>query len=110
MDESGFRYWLVKHGYSSKIISDNISRVKRFMLETNLGTDELNCVDSKKFLDNLFRHGGQELKKKFPNTKLPVNKYSLSTYKLAVLRYVNYLRDQEDSRQVIVSDLANLSP
>lgn len=92
MNEIDFRNWLNATGMGKKIQGDYISRIKR--LERSLGVelDEQYSMDKCDSLLRIFVNKGQNpAMEKFAPLDLPIGKYYLSTYKLAVKKYIQFL-------------------
>lgn len=92
MDESGFRHWLAKEGYSPKLISDNISRLKLVVAELGVDINHLYEEGEANGMLGMFGRKGAMIKARFPATRLPVGEYRLSAYKLALTKYLDYLQ------------------
>lgn len=92
MNEIEFRNWLVENGMKKKVISDYISRLKRIEREIDhCDIDEQYRNDKCQYLMTLFiKMGENEEMKKFPNTTLPIGKYHMSTFRLALKKYVEF--------------------
>lgn len=93
MNEIDFKNWLSKEGYSKKVSSDNVSRIKKIeRIYYCVDIDEEFHKDGCKQLLSIFRNKGEnEEMKKLDFSSLPVGKYQLSTYKYAVSLYVRFL-------------------
>lgn len=95
MNEISFRKWLSKQGVSLKVQSDLIARIKR--VERSLGNfdiDDQFKQDGCVHLLSLFNNKGlNKNMEKIEDVDLPIGKYSLSTYKHAVVKYVHYITD-----------------
>ena len=93
MNEIEFRNWLATNGMNKKVISDYISRLKRIEREINpCDIDEQYRNDKCQYLMKLFiKMGDNEEMKKYPNTDLPIGKYHMSTFRLALKKYVEFL-------------------
>ncbi|HHX53968.1 MAG TPA: hypothetical protein GX704_03565 [Clostridiales bacterium] len=93
MNEVGYRVWSAQNGKNKKVVSDNVSRLKR--LERELG--QINIDDEYKKdqchqLLSLFDNTGKNPEMKKYNSSLPIGKYYLSTYKHALRTYIEYLK------------------
>lgn len=95
MMEFEFSIWLLQHGFSRKLISDYVSRLKR--IERSLS----NCdIDGEFYKDNckdllsIFKNSGKNEKMASRLiSDLPIGKYYISTYKYAVKKYVDFMND-----------------
>ena len=92
MNEIEFRNWLATNGMNKKVISDYVSRLKRIEREINhCDIDEQYRNDRCQYLMKLFiKMGNNDEMKKFPNTTLPIGKYHMSTFRLALKKYVDF--------------------
>lgn len=93
MNEFDFRNWLDKKGINKKLQSDYISRLKRIEKELNYcDIDEHYSIDKCKYLLSLFKKmGNNEEMKKYSNSRLPIGKYYMSTYRYALNKYIKFL-------------------
>lgn len=93
MNEVNFRLWLNDRGYSKKMQSDIVSRLKK--IERQFGfidiDDEYGNDKCEKLLSSFKNKGENEEMKKINSPSLPIGKYQLSTYKYAVNLYVKFL-------------------
>lgn len=92
MNEIDFKNWLSVNNTTRKVISDIISRLKR--LEYSLGIDIDNEFekDQCKHLFTFFANSGRnEYSSSIKNCNLPIGKYYLSSYKLALKKYTQFL-------------------
>ncbi len=92
MNEVEFRIWLMKNGCTAKVAGDHISRLKRVEREINhCDIDEQYRSDKCKYLLGLFSNNGcNEEMKKIKNISLPIGKYYMSTYRLAIKKYIMF--------------------
>lgn len=92
MNEVEFRNWLLKNGCTAKVAGDHISRIKRVEREINhCDIDEQYRNDKCSYLLGLFfNNGNNDEMKKIKNNSLPVKKYYMSTYRLAIKKYVMF--------------------
>lgn len=92
MNEIEFRNWLIKNGCNSKVAGDHISRLKRVERELNrCDIDEQYRSDKCEYLIRLFSdNGNNEEMKEIKNNSLPIGKYYMSTYRLAIKKYVRF--------------------
>lgn len=92
MNEVEFRNWLIKNGCTSKVAGDHISRLKRVERELNhCDIDEQYRNDKCEYLIGLFSNNGKnDEMKKIKNNLLPIGKYYMSTYRLAIKKYVMF--------------------
>lgn len=95
MDVINFRIWLRNKGCSNKVLSDNISRLKRLEREIEkCDIDEQYRNDGCEYLFNLLNNNGVNKEmQKYPNTNLPIGKRYMSTYRLALKKYIAFLED-----------------
>lgn len=93
MDELGFRMWLSSQGMSQKQIKDNCSRLKSIektllpYYDIDLEYTKNKCVEILRF----FNDKGALFKVYCENITLPIGQYYLSSYKLALRKYIKYL-------------------
>lgn len=92
MNEVEFRKWLDDKGKKKKVISDTISRLKRIERELDhCDLDELYRNDRCEWVLAAFeKMGNNEKMQQFPNTKLPIGKYYMSTYRYCLKLYVQF--------------------
>lgn len=92
MNEIEFRNWLVENGCTAKVTGDHISRLKRVERELNhCDIDEEYRSDKCNYLISLFdNNGNNEEMNKIKNNSLPIGKYYMSTYRLAIKKYVMF--------------------
>ena len=92
MNEVEFRNWLIGNGCAPKVAGDHISRIKRIERELNhCDIDEQYRSDKCEYLISLFaNNGNNDEMKKIKNTTLPIGKYYMSTYSLAIKKYVMF--------------------
>ena len=92
MNEVEFRNWLIGNGCTAKVAGDHISRIKRIERELNhCDIDEQYRSDECEYLIGLFANNGDnDEMKKIVDTKLPIGKYYMSTYRLAIKKYVMF--------------------
>lgn len=92
MNEVEFRNWLIGNGCTPKIAGDHISRIKRIERELNhCDIDEQYRSDKCEYLIGLFANNGKnDEMKKIADTKLPIGKYYMSTYRLAIKKYIMF--------------------
>ena len=95
MKELEFRQWMIQKGIKTKVQSDCISRIKRIEKELNhCDIDEQYRSDKCEFLMSLFVNMGQnDNMKKYPNAKLPIGKYYMSTYRHSIKQYVAFCEE-----------------
>ena len=95
MNEVEFKNWLSKKGINKKLQSDCVSRLKRIERELNhCDIDEQYRSDKCEHLLSLFvKMGVNDSMKQYPNTNLPIGKYYMSTYRLALKQYIKYCED-----------------
>ncbi len=93
MNEINFKLWLNDRGYSKKVQSDIISRLKK--IEREFGfidiDDEYANDKCEKLLSSFKNKGENEEMNRFNSPSLPIGKYQLSTYKYAVSLYLKFL-------------------
>ena len=101
MDEIGFRIWLSKKGIPQKQIKDTCSRVKSiektlfpyYNIEEEFGKDK--CVEIMRF----FNDKGALFKIYCEDITLPIGYYYLSSYKLALRKYVEFLESLTSTQE-----------
>ena len=95
MNEVEFRNWLANKGVNKKVLGDTISRLKRIERELeNCDSDEQYHTDKCEYLLKIFLEmGNNDEMKKYPNIKLPIGKYYMSTYRLALKKYIEFSDD-----------------
>lgn len=93
MNEVNFRLWLNDNGYSKKVQSDIVSRLKKIEREFGfIDIDDEYASDKCEKLLLCFKNKGEnEDMEKFNSPSLPIGKYQLSTYKYAVRLYIKFL-------------------
>lgn len=93
MNEVNFKLWLNDRGYSKKLQSDIVSRLKK--IEREFGfidiDDEYSNDKCERLLSSFKNKGENEEMKRFNSLSLPIGKYQLSTYKYAVSLYLKFL-------------------
>lgn len=94
MYEEKFRVWL-KQRYSKKVVSDNISRLRKIIREIT-DVDAEYDKDHCRYLLSLFDNLGDNAEMKGYNTNLPVCSSSIRCYKYAVTRYVKFREETEE--------------
>lgn len=90
MNEIDFKNWLIKKSVNKKVLSDCISRLKKIERELNCDIDEMCKKDMCELLLLQFSKKGTMLAKEYPDCKLPIGKYSMNTYKLALKKYIEF--------------------
>lgn len=92
MNEIPFRNWLSSNGVNKKVISDIVSRLKRLERELcPLDIDEQYRNDRCHLLIMAFaKKGNNEEMRQFPNNSLPIGKYHMNSFRLALRKYVNF--------------------
>lgn len=95
MNEVEFKNWLIKNGTKSKVASDTVSRLKRVEREIkNCDIDEQYRSDRCAYLLKLFLNMGVNKEmEEYPNAKLPIGKYYMSTYRLALKQYIQFCEE-----------------
>lgn len=95
MDELGFKRWLFNRKIDKKIQSDIVSRLKAIQRE--LGNCDLDIEykkDKCEHIVNALSHKGEnEYMESYGVVKLPIGKYSLSTYRYALNMYLRFLEE-----------------
>jgi len=96
MDEVGFRNWLSYSGRSKKVQSDTISRLKT--LQRELGFCDLDVAYERDQCAHIFAalaHKGENaVMRSYGDVKLPIGKYTLSTYRYALNLYIQFRNEQ----------------
>ena len=91
MNELNFRNWMIALGKNKKVTSDTVSRLKR--IEKEIGPCDIDNEYQKdrceKLLELFYKNGDNEAMKSY-KTSLPVGKYHMSTYRLAIRQYVKF--------------------
>ncbi len=92
MNELDFRKWLANKGGKKKVQNDCIYRLKRIEREINhCDIDEQYHSDRCDYLLSLFDNNGKnELMDAYPNVQLPIGKYYMSTYRMALKKYIQF--------------------
>jgi len=95
MNEVEFKNWLSKNEVNGKVQSDFISRIKRIERELNqCDIDEQYRTDRCENLMAAFLNMGiNKEMEKYPNANFPVGKYYMSTFRLAIKKYVMFCDD-----------------
>ena len=98
MNELMFRKWLADNKYNYKVASDTVSRLKNIEYSVNYcDIDKEYEKDECAYLISLFRNKGQnEDMIALSDNKLPIGKYSLSTYKYALNIYIRFKKDKQN--------------
>lgn len=94
MNEENFREWL-RQRYSRKVVSDNISRLKR-IIRTIADVDAEYDKDHCRYLLSLFDNLGDNAEMERFNTNLPVGRSSIRCYKYALTRYIKFREESEE--------------
>ncbi|MEG1782858.1 MAG: hypothetical protein RR253_06385 [Oscillospiraceae bacterium] len=92
MNEMGFKNWLNKQGYSGKVISDTVCRLKKIeqICFSSDIDDEFSLDNCEKLLSIFKNKGENEEMASLHCSSLPIGKYQLSTYKYAVSLYIKF--------------------
>lgn len=92
MNEVEFRNWLSRNEVNGKVQSDFVSRIKRIEREMNqCDIDKQYHTDRCEHLMVAFLNMGlNEDMRRYPNTNLPIGKYYMSTFLLAIKKYVMF--------------------
>ena len=100
MNEIDFRNWLKQNGTPQKVQGDYISRIKRLERTIHVDLDEQYAQDQCESILLIFLNKGEnsEMQKYMPNS-LPIGKYYMSTYKLAVKKYAQFLDSISEARK-----------
>lgn len=94
-----FKTWLLEKGYSRKIASDTLSRLRKLnktliYCKYSTSIDEEYEKDNCKFLLDCFSNMGLNLDmQSLELTTLPIGKPSIHTYKSALRKYLKFLDD-----------------
>lgn len=92
MNELDFRSWLRDNGINKKMQSDYSSRLKRIERTLHIDLDEQYALDKCASLLLVFKNKGQNPEmEKYAPSELPIGKFYMSAYKLAVVKYVEFL-------------------
>ncbi|MBE7087510.1 MAG: hypothetical protein E7369_04335 [Clostridiales bacterium] len=104
MNEIDFKLYLAKQGFSKKVASDLVSRLKRIEKEFNVQEiDSEYERDKCAYILNLFNKKGLNDDMQTFCTSLPVGSYQLSTFKYALNNYIKFL-DNFYNKALIKSD------
>ncbi|WP_201012113.1 hypothetical protein [Lactococcus lactis] len=95
MDEINFKKWLQKNNYSKKMQSDFVSRIKRIEKEIDhcdIDSEYRNdrCVNLLRYFE---KNGCNEYMSQIKNCDLPIGKYSMSTYRYTINKYIDFKFD-----------------
>lgn len=95
MNEIEFKQWLSDNDIGKKVQSDLVSRIKRFERAIkNCDIDEQYRNDKCEYLLSLFNNKGlNDSMIEYANSGLPIGKYQLSTYKYALKKYIEFLKN-----------------
>jgi len=97
MKEIEFKKWLFTKTTSKKIISDIISRLKTIERSLNIDIDSEYEHDSCFHLFSFFENCGRnDYSASIKNCTLPIGKYYLSSYKLALKKYMDYIKTSKE--------------
>ncbi|MBE6841284.1 MAG: hypothetical protein E7510_00440 [Ruminococcus sp.] len=93
MNEVEFRKWMIQQNKNTKVISDCVSRLKRIEKELNYcDIDKEYYIDRcEKILITFSNMGKNEEMEKYHNTNLPIGKYYMNTYRLAIKQYIRFM-------------------
>ncbi len=93
MNEVNFKHWLNDRGYSKKVQSDIVSRLKKIEREFGfIDIDDEYANDKCEKLLSYFKNKGENKDMERLNLpSLPIGKYQLSTYKYSVSLYIKFL-------------------
>lgn len=93
MREVEFREWLKEGGMNTKVIGDTLSRLRRIEKEIkNCDIDEQYRRDRCQYLLEMFRNmGNNDFMNQCENSNLPIGKYYMNTYRLALKKYISFL-------------------
>ncbi len=92
MNELEFKSWLNQNGYSKKMQSDIVSRIKKLERANNFtDIDNMIKMDNGLSLLSIFKNKGINTDmEKLDTSYLPIGKYQLSTFKYAVRLYLKF--------------------
>lgn len=93
MLEIDFSVWLKNNKISQKVASDYISRLKKFehsILYCDID-EEYHKDKCSEILELFYKSGRNEKMASRHSGNLPIGKYYLSTYKLAIKKYINFM-------------------
>lgn len=95
MNEIEFKQWLSDNNVNKKVQSDLVSRIKKFERAIkNCDIDEQYRNDECQYLLSLFYNKGLNDKMtEYSDSGLPIGKYQLSTYKHALKKYIEFLKN-----------------
>ena len=96
MDEFGFKNWLRSSGIKDKVASDYVSRLRKIAREFRVDLDREYRKDGLLYLLSLFENSGDnEHMKNYSDIDLPIGKYYINAYKLALRKYRVFKTDSE---------------
>lgn len=95
MNEIEFKQWLCDNNVNKKVQSDLVSRLKKFERAIkNCDIDEQYRNDECEYLLSLFNNKGlNDGMREYEDSGLPIGKYQLSTYKHALKKYIEFLKN-----------------
>ncbi len=101
MNEVDFRNWLAKKGVKKKVLNDCVYRLKRIEREINhCDIDEQYHSDKCQYLLSLFEKNGlNDAMCEISPTSLPIGKYYMSTYRLALKKYIEFCDKSTGDKQ-----------
>ena len=93
MKETEFKNWLESQGYSKKVQSDIVSRIKR--LEKNIPNFNIDKEYKKNKCTELLNLMYKKNEHNFAsiygnNTYLPIGSFNMGVYRLAIKKYINF--------------------
>ncbi|MBR2283847.1 MAG: hypothetical protein IJ874_05445 [Ruminococcus sp.] len=96
MNEADFREWQRGQEVKPKVISDTLSRLRRIEKELSCDIDEEFRADGcERLLGAFLNKGDNEEMKKYPDARLPIGKYYMSTYRLALRKYIEFMESNK---------------
>lgn len=95
MNEIEFKQWLSNSNLNKKVQSDLVSRLKKFERAIkNCDIDEQYRNDGCEYLLSLFSNKGlNDSMTEYADSGLPIGKYQLNTYKHALKKYIEFLKN-----------------
>lgn len=102
MNTAIFKIWLIKNGYSSKVASDTVCRLKkidRALIESPISSSldsEFNKDTCDQLLKCFSKRGKNTIMDSFQLYSLPIGKKYIHTYKLALTKYISFKKEHPD--------------
>jgi len=91
-----FRAWMEENGIKTKVAGDSISRLSR--IERELAPCDIDAEYEKDQCNRLLaafaNMGRNEIMASYPNAKLPIGKYYMSTYRHSLKQYIQFVESE----------------